>query len=210
MNRKYKNNDYSACNKIINSIWDFDNRFKPQNLSELFKKIYVLSSLSASNFTIIIEEDEDIKGFLFGNCGNKNLFKNKYSGISGKISILINLLFLKGVSLKKKLHYIHSIGIHEQNRSAIEPSRENEVNLFAVKPDCQGKGYGKILLNEFINYCKTAKIKRITLETDRECNYKFYEHLGFKLKGEFYSPLQKEYTGVSGDSFVFELKLENK
>lgn len=210
MIKKYENKDYSTCKKIINDIWYFDNRFKPQNLSKLFKKIYILDSLSISNFAIVIEEDGDVKGFLFGNCGNKNLYKNEYSGLLGRLRVITDLLLTSGVSLKKKLHYMNIIKEHEKNRDKIEPSRANEVNLFAVNPKSQGKGYGKILLNEFINYCKTKKVNRITLETDKECNYKFYTHLGFEVKGKFYSPLQKEYTGTSDESFVFELMLNKE
>lgn len=79
--------------------------------------------------------------------------------------------------------------------------------MFALAPKTQGKGYGKLLMNAFIEYCNTKKVNRITLETDSECNYRFYKHFGFKIKGEFYSALQKEYSGKSGDSYIYELKL---
>ncbi|MDC7125446.1 MAG: GNAT family N-acetyltransferase [Spirochaetales bacterium] len=207
MIRKYSDKDYSNCVTIINEVWRFDVIFKPKELSELFKKIYVLDSLSLSNFAIVIEEDNKVQGFLFGNCGYKNLIKNNYSGFAGKIKLIMELLSVKDVSLKKKMNYMKISQIHEKNRNKIEPSHENEINLFAVHPDVQGKGFGKELIWNFINHCQSQNATRVTLETDKECNYKFYNHIGFKMKGEFFSPLQKEYSGSSGDSFVFELKL---
>ena len=210
MLRDFNFNDFSSCVEIVNKVWDFDSRFHPAQLSELFKRVYVGSSLSASNYAVVVEEDLIVKGFLFGNCGKTNLFKNEYSGLSGSRRLLIELLFLKGVKLKKKLYYLDIIGEHEKNRRKIEPSRENEVNLFAVDPNTQGKGYGKTLMNSFIEFCKKQNVKRITLDTDKECNYGFYDHFGFKVKGEFYSPLQKEYSGKSGDSYIYELKINNK
>lgn len=207
MIREFRKDDFDKCVEIVNKVWDF-NRFHPQQLSELFKKVYVLSSLSASNFAIVVEENSNVQGFLFGNCGKKNLYKTEYSGLIGNLRFLAQLLLVKEVKLKKKLFYLDIIGAHEKNRRKIEPARENEVNLFAVAPNTQGKGYGKLLMNSFIDYCRKQNVSRITLDTDKECNYGFYDHFGFKIKGEFYSPLQKEYSGKSGDSYVYELKIQ--
>lgn len=209
MIREHTNKDFIRCVEIINTVWDFDSKFSPSQLSDLFKNVYVGGSLSASNYAIVVEENDIVQGFLFGKCGNENLIRNKYSGFFGQLKILYQLLFLNGISLKRKFYYLKIIGEHEKNRRIIEPSRENEVNLFAVDPNTQGKGYGKILMNYFIEICRKHNINRITLDTDKECNYGFYDHFGFKIKGEFYSPLQKEYSGKSGDSYVYELKINH-
>lgn len=209
MIRKYAQKDFEKCVEIVNDVWDFDSRFVPLQLSELFKKVYVGGSLSGSNYAIVVEEEGVVKGFLFGKCGAKNLFKGEYGGILGSLRFLIQLLFIKDVVLKKKLYYLNILAKHEKNRRKVEPTRENEVNLFAVTTRTQGKGYGKLLMNAFIEYCKEKNVKRVTLDTDKECNYGFYEHFGFKVKGEFYSPLQKEYSGKSGDSYVYELIIKS-
>ena len=134
MIRNYNNKDFSGCIEIVNKVWDFDNRFHPKQLSELFKKIYVGSSLSASNFAIVVEENSTLQGFLFGNCGKNKLYKTEYSGLIGNLRLLTQLLLVKEVKLKKKLYYLDIIGEHEKNRRKIEPSRENEVNLLQA-PD---------------------------------------------------------------------------
>jgi GNAT superfamily N-acetyltransferase len=207
MIRNYSHNDFSKCVEIVNKVWDFDSKFKPNQLADLFKKIYVSASLASSNFNIVIEEDGIVKGFLLGKCGNSILYENESSGLWGKLNLLFQLLSLKGVSFKKNLHYLKIIAQHEANRRKIEPDRNNEVNLFAVDPSSQGKGFGKLLMNTFLNHCKKLKVLRVTLDTDKECNYKFYQHFGFTIKGEFFSPLQKEYSFKSGVSYVYELKL---
>lgn len=101
MIRDYTNDDFLKCVEIVNLVWDFDAKFKPQQLSELFQKIYTGGSLSASNFSIVYEENSIVKGFLFGKSGDNGLFKNKYSGVWGNIRFLYQLLFLKGVTFKK-------------------------------------------------------------------------------------------------------------
>lgn len=207
MIRPFKNSDLTRCAAIVNKVWTFNSKFKPEQLSELFLDYYTGGSLSASNFAVVAEEHNIVKGFLFGKCGNEKLIKTGYSGLWGKIKFLFQLLFLRGVSLKKKWFYLNIAGVHEVNRRKVEPERINEVNLFAVDPDTQGKGYGKLLMNDFIEHCKKENVSRITLDTDGECNTGFYDHFGFKVKGTFDSPLQKEYSGKSGLSIVYELKL---
>ena len=151
----------------------------------------------------MVLDENIVHGFLFGKCGKKNLIKGEYSRLKGNFKLLRKLFSIKGVSFKKKLLYLNMFSEHDRNRQKIEPNRENEVNSFAVNPNSQGKG----LMNAFIDFYKVKKVKRITLDTDKECNYKFYENFGFKIKGEFYSPLQKEYSGKSGESFIYEINI---
>lgn len=209
MIRDFTRQDFEKCMEIVNDVWDFDSRFKPEELSRLFKKVYTAGSLSASNFAIIVEEKNIVQGFLFGKCGDKNLFTSEYSGLTGTLKFLYHLFSLSGIRLKKKIYYLRIIIEHEKNRRKVEPRKENEVNLFAVNPRSQGRGYGKLLMNSFIEFCKKRNVERITLDTDKECNLGFYDYFGFKVKGQFYSPLQKEYSGKTGDSYVYELKLKN-
>ena len=205
--RNYKDSDFSACVDIINHVWDFDTRFQPQQLSDVFKEIYVGGSLAGSNFSVVVERHNKIQGFLFGKCGKTKLHKTKYSGLIGNLKFMLQLFSVPGVPVKRKCYYVKIIGEHERNRRRVEATRANEVNLFAVDPSAQGNGYGKLLMNAFIEHCRSLQVKRITLETDKTCNYGFYQHYGFTIKGEFFSPLQQEYSGTSGESYVYELSL---
>lgn len=205
MIRKYQNNDFSRCASIVNKVWNFSGKFKPEPLSDLFLEFYTGGSLGASNFAVVIEENHRVKGFLFGKCGNANLIETQYSSFCGQLRFVTRLLFIRHITLKKKMYYLKIIGVHETNRRKIEPDRINEINLFAVDPDSHGKGYGKMLMQSFIEHCWQQNVNRITLDSDEECNTGFYNHFGFKVKGVFDSPLQKEYSGKSGLSIVYEL-----
>jgi GNAT superfamily N-acetyltransferase len=208
MIRTFSQTDFSKCIEIVNKVWDFDSRFKPQRLAAIFKTAYTNDGLSSSNFAVVVEEDGIVKGFLFGKCGDDHLFRNVFGRFMDNLGFLVQLFSVKGIRLGRKFYYLKILSEHERNRRKVEPSRENEVNLFAVDPHTQGKGYGKLLMNAFIDYCKKHNVVRITLDTDKECNFGFYDHFGFKVKGEFYSPLQKEYSGKSGDSYIYELEIK--
>lgn len=207
MIRGYKESDFEECQKLVNKVWKFDKHFSPLELSRLFQKIYTGSSLSASNFLRVVDEEGKIMGFIFGKIENKRIPKSGYRGFLGQLKLIVSLFFLSGVRLTKKLSYIKIINSHEKNRREVESRECSEVNLFVVDSNSQGKGWGKKLINEFIETCRKENINRIVLETDSESNFGFYQHIGFKIKGSFYSPLLKEFTGNTGNTSIYELYL---
>ena len=206
MIRDLQHKDISFCIDIINSIWDFDSRFLPQELSNLLKNYYIKGSLGDSNFAVVVTEDFNVRGFLFGRCGRAPCFKTEYSGLLGGFRFLWQLLSVRTVALSRKLHFLRIAYSHERNRKQIPVNKTNEVCLFAIGTSTQGKGYGKQLMNAFIDHCKKENASAVSLETDLSSNFGFYEHFGFELRGEFFSPLQMEYSGSSGKTFVYELR----
>lgn len=205
--RSYLSSDYEQCKKIINDVWNFYDRYHPSQLAELLIDIYINGSLSQSNFAIVIEESNLVQGFIIGRSSNSTNYKNHYSGFLGMLNFAFKMITLKSISLKEKLKYLFVLVQHEKNKYLAVKNRKNEVNLFAVSPMAQGKGYGKLLMEEFVNECKRNKVKRITLDTDKSSNYKFYNHFGFVKIAEFYSKQQEMFSGNDGVSFVYELNL---
>ncbi len=204
--RDFTQQDTLKCVDIVDAVWQFDERFKPAGLADFFKQTYVGGSLSVSNFAVVIEDSGQVQGFLFGRCGRQPLFKNEYSGTLGYLRSITRFFLLKQVSFKQKCYYLVLITEHERNRLQLE-HRVNEVQLFAVAPNAQGRGYGKSLLGAFIGHCQEHRVHRITLETDQSCNLGFYDRLGFKKIAQFQSRLQQAYSGGSGDCTVLELML---
>ena len=61
-----------------------------------------------------------------------------------------------------------------------------QLNLFVLSKQIQGQGYGRILMNRYIEFCNQYKIENIFLWTDISCNHGFYQHYGFRLYKKFY------------------------
>ncbi len=208
MIREYCSSDYSRCREIVDEVWRFSDVFKPEQLADLFLDVYTGGSLAASNYALVIEDAGSVQGFLFGKCGSGRTIRTRYSGLRGNLRFLWQLVTIKGLTWKTRTEYMARVNEHEVNRLRAEMHRDNEVQLFAVSPASQGKGYGKALMEAYIQECKRMNVKRVTLDTDTESNYVFYEHFGFKRIAEFYSPIQELYSGTDGSSFVYELNLE--
>ena len=60
-------------------------------------------------------------------------------------------------------------------------ARDGEIVFLAADPNCGRKGIGTALLGEL---ARREKGKTITLFTDDQCSFSFYEHRGFRLMEE--------------------------
>lgn len=67
-------------------------------------------------------------------------------------------------------------------------------NLF-VLPSEIGKGYGKLLMNNFLNKIKEAKVKNIILDADPNAQ-KFYENFGFVKIGQIETSIKDRFLPV--------------
>lgn len=73
-------------------------------------------------------------------------------------------------------------------------------NLF-VSPENIGKGYGKLLMNDFILKIKNSKTKRIILDADPNAQ-KFYESFGFVEAGQIETSIKDRFLPI------MELKID--
>lgn len=76
--------------------------------------------------------------------------------------------------------------IHGYALVAFEPSRSTAWLLsLAVLPDSRKRGYGRALMDEAIEICQNADIKRmkITVRPTNDDAYRLYERLGFRPVG---------------------------
>ncbi|SMP26944.1 Acetyltransferase (GNAT) domain-containing protein [Flavobacterium hercynium] len=64
-------------------------------------------------------------------------------------------------------------------------------NLF-VWPDCIGKGFGQILMNDFLFRLKNTDVKKVVLDAEPKAE-KFYEKFGFVKIGEIETSIKDRF-----------------
>ena len=205
--REYRPSDVDRCVAIVNQAWDFDARLRPQSLADFVKRLYTAGTLAESRYARVIDSDGEVQAFLFGRAGAGDMYHNEYSGVRGRMRTLARLLTLPGVSFAAKFHWLRVINAHEIARRRVEPIGEGEVTLFAAAVESRGQGFGQRLMDAYVTHCRQLGVARVTVETDIESNYGFYDHYGFTVVGEFTSPMNQRFSGGSGRSFVYELTL---
>lgn len=204
--REYRDGDYSACETLVSDAWEFERHFQPLELANLGKYLYTMGSFAASNFHMVATHNDQVIGFIFGYNEKNPLTRHELLSFSSNLGILMRLLFMRGMRFKSKLGFIHSISTHEKNRTALFKRGTSEVVLFVVHPDFQGQGIGKHLFEAFRANCEVSSVASIIVETNRLGAASFYERIGFRLKGDFDSPLH-DYVTPNGQACLYEYVL---
>ena len=205
--RSFRFTNLPKCYEIVGLGFGVSERISPDILADHLSKLYVESSVIESSKAFGLEVDGEVVGFLFGRLPDEPLFKGRYSGFLGKLAMIGELLFLRGVSLGSKWTWLKN-GIEHDRRSP-DLDAKCEVTLFAISPNAQGLGGGRILLEAFIDHCVTNGQSDLYLETDASSNFQFYEHLGFKHIDSFNSPIAAAFSGGSGETFVYHKALSS-
>ncbi|MCG8481833.1 MAG: GNAT family N-acetyltransferase [Clostridia bacterium] len=207
-NRKY----FYQCARLMDGTWDFLKYFKGIKDKDIVYGAFFEGSLISSTYTdIIVDKNENVLGYLIGSSRKQVTFWRK------SIQILVETKFYL-----KQFKYL-LLGKYGDKKTAFEQFKsmmaltnclerdkklfDGEVNLFFISPLLRGQGYGKKLMDRFVEYCQLNKINKIFLWTDRGCNFKFYEHYGFELYDQINHQLlaepEEEYNG-----FVYSMTLK--
>ena len=207
MLRDYRQQDFDSCVAIVGKVWDFAGNLHPPAFATFVNRLYTGSSLAESRYAKVIAGDDGATGLLFGRCGPGPVVPTVYSGVGGRLRTVAKLMAIRDMRARDKWSWLNLIAAHEAARRKVAPRTEGEVNLFAVDPVAQGFGYGRALMDDYVAHCRRAGLDKLTVETDVESNYGFYEHYGFTLVGEFHSAMNQRFSGGSGTSFVYELTI---
>ncbi len=203
MHREYRDSDYSDCETLVDNAWGFERNFHPRELAVLGKYLYTMGSVASSNYRMVAEHNNEVVGFIFGYNERIPLPKHQLQKFSSKLAIFKRLLFMKAMKFREKLDFLDSMGIHEKNRAALLERGKSEIVLFVVHPAFHGRGIGKKLFEEFRSFCEKSKVESIIVETNKLGAASFYERIGFKLKGDFDSPLHN-YVTKNGQACLYE------
>jgi ribosomal protein S18 acetylase RimI-like enzyme len=202
--RAYREVDLEACIRICDVIWRFSERLSPPSLAGFALQHYVRGSLAVSDHAWVVEEDGAVLGLLFGRTGVGLSIDGDYGGVRGSARTLMTLLTLPKMGLREMVRWLHGGVVHARNRARVQPDADGEVTLFAMDPDAQGRGSGRLLMDGFVEQCRVDGTDRIVLETDRDSSYGFYDHYGFVRGPSFMSPV---YAFLTGDEEVFLYQL---
>jgi len=186
--RNYEDTDYEICESLVNGAWEFDVNFVPQELADIAKCMYTKGPVLASNFRRVVEVNGKVVGFIFGK--NDESVSRTKSVLFG-LGVMRKILFVKGMPYKEKKRLFSAINTHQVNRYKLVGEGKSEIALFVVDPNHHGFGYGKSLLSDFVGFCKESGASS------------FYEGVGFKIKGDFDSPLH-EYASKDGQACMYE------
>jgi GNAT superfamily N-acetyltransferase len=89
----------------------------------------------------------------------------------------------------------------------VQPPADGELTFLMVDPAYHGRGIGKRLVENFIRLARQKGAKRLTLVTDEESNWRFYEHLGWKRVRKFLLDFDSYLLQGKKIGFVYMIEL---
>lgn len=198
--RAFKKVDYTQCEALVCKAWKLNLHFQPPALSELIQHLYTQGAVIHSNYFQVAESDGKVVGFIFG----LNIHQPKPKpSIWFNLKIIWRLLSLNPIEPSSRKTILNAFAMHAKNREKLVKRTQSEITLFVVDKAFQGQGIGQALWKNFLSYCQTDSNKTILVETNTAGAATFYEHIGFKLVGEFDSPVH-QFVEKQGNACLYE------
>ena len=164
---------------------------------------YLLFDILSKAERIIIKKlDNKVIGFCaYEKRGSKKFLirKNFYKSLK--------LLIVKSPFIKDKKAFVRYNRLYDKIESKFDNKYDGDIIIFIVDKKHQGNGYGTKLLKTAFDLAKKDNMKKLKIVTDDDCNYKYYESLGFKKIYEepIYFDKNKKYKE---EQFIYEVNLK--
>lgn len=198
--REYQNQDFDTLLDIIRKTWHYDEFNTPKTAKKL-AAVFLSSCLTNYTFSRVALIDGKVVGIILLNHIEKHHcpLRNRLRQIRSLFSLYLSKEGRKAMKIFGSVNGIDKLLLKELDRSY--PA---ELALFAVSDSCRGKGIGKALFQEALNYAQKQQLETFYLFTDTSCNYGFYEHQGMIRCGEKEHTFQVEGQTANMHFFLYK------
>ncbi len=165
--------DIPALIPVLLETWDYDNHSTLENRKKA-TELFLLHDLSISDYRKVLIIDDEVCGIL---CGKKDRdfldpdFSSLYSSLSKE--------YRKNPDIDQLSNYNDVVNHADEELVQRYQKPYYEVTLLILGSSTKGKGCGRRLLENFSD--EREENLSIILTSDKDCNYHFYEHMGYKI-----------------------------
>ncbi len=208
--KKYKQQYLEDAAHIMLDTWNYHKNFPNLKSKQLLYELVFQSAYLESTYCeMAVDEHEKTLGYLMAK--NMNISERKLlQSLKFYSKTLLDIIFGKFGNIISGLKALKQYLDLKKTLLVAEKKFDSEILLFFVSSQARGLGIGKKLMNRYISYCKTNKIKNIILITDANCNYGFYDYYGFTLHKKLNSSFLGNHEEENGFSYILELESLDK
>lgn len=183
--RKFSSNDLQRCAQMAAHVWPSAHALVgPGEAVALFRG-YVEAALTAASWAEVACDSRGAAGFLFGRVEKDYNLRLQCQAVVGGLKVLGSYFLGRYGRLKEPRGVTRAFMATNKKVRNLCKEMDGEVVLFVVDPDCQGRGVGRTLMDRYLEYARSRGAKTVSLSTDIESNWRFYEIYGFKLYARF-------------------------
>ena len=178
--REFKKEDSKIIEEIIIEAWHY-NDLCSSKIARKMAKVFLSSCLTNQTYTQVALLNNQPIGIIMAKNSkiHRCPFKYRIKQIRDFISLYLST---EGRQTSKIFSSVNSID--EELLNECTKKYEGEVAFFAISSKARGKGIGKRMFSNMLEYMKSQNIKDFYLYTDTSCNYGFYEHQGMIKRKE--------------------------
>ncbi|MEM2891584.1 MAG: GNAT family N-acetyltransferase [Thermoplasmata archaeon] len=208
--RRCAASDLRACAELAAQAWPSRTSSMSWNDQVAGMEGYMMSTLAASTWAEVLEESGRVVGFLYGRidkhwkAGMRLMPKrSRFSAVSAFIASRRErpLWFLR---------MMWHMAMTELKLYLNRPHSDAEITMLIVDAAHRGKGYGRLLVERFIDVAKAGGASAVTVYTDdQSSNWRFYERIGFTRAAEFFDNVASFWVGRPAKGIIYVLTLES-
>jgi len=207
--RKYQASDLRACAELAAEAW-------PSRMPTISREDqvdgmegYMMSALAASTWAEVLDESGRVVGFLFGRIEKHRRAGVKLVPEQSLISMASAFIAARHERPSNILRMIWNVALTELKMSVNRPHSDAEITMLIVGSAHRGKGYGRLLVERFVDAARADGASVLTVYTDdQSSNWRFYERLGFRRVAEFYDNISSFWVGRRANGIVYVLNPE--
>ena len=171
--RPFEYEDIRKLIPILLQVWDYDNLSSLENRIKA-TELYLLFCLSHSDHRRVLIVDDTVSGII---C-----VKTKPDYIDEKLHSIYEKSskeYRRDRELNEICHYNDVIIKSEKVLTDNYKGKKQKIVLLINDNKVRGMGLGKRMIDELFLFDENHT--PIILCSDKDCNYHFYEHLGFRI-----------------------------
>lgn len=200
----YHKKYHNRLSNVMKETWNFLTFFPDANNKSIIYELALDSLLTLYTYSSVVLDDENrVCGCLIGVVNKKVTLGLKILKIQRSLKLFLKAIFYiltnKLGSRNEVWKYLIEIDKIFKSLQKDKHMFHSSIELLMLSPSCRGKGIGKSIMDNFVNYCKESDAKSIFLYTDRGCTYEFYDKYGYVRHDSIHSSLlhhpEFEYNG---------------
>lgn len=178
--REFQKKDSKIIEEIIIEAWKYNDLCSSKTAHKM-AKVFLSSCLTNQTYTRVALLNNQPIGVIMAKDIKSHKCPLKYR-IKQACAIISLYLSKEGRNTSKIFSNVNEIDEELLNKCKKEYG--GEVSFFAISSKARGKGIGKKMFGDMLNYMKSKNINNFYLFTDTSCNYGFYEHQGMNRCNE--------------------------
>jgi len=201
--------DLGAIKEIINEVWDFASLIQSDKVLDATLALYFNSVIMNATFAEVALFAGELVGVIFGSIeGAKPKFLHMLENPS---AITMTLMQASDDERRGICEYFgKQSAVYDELLELQNETYDGCLDFIILSERVQGKGVGKALWNSLTTYFKEHDVSKLYVFTDTDCNYGFYDHLGFTRRAEkevVYNFDDFEYTPVN---FLYDYRIDDE